>query len=425
MTQTLTVEELARLIEAGQPQPESADPSHTSLLRLLTSMGRERLSHLMTEQRYAPGEVVFAEGEHGDAMALIWAGRVAVARGGWEAPVVLGYRGPGELVGEMALLEEAPRSASVVALEPLRLLRIDRAAFVELLNSNPAIGASIMASLSARLRESDNVRQTDAQIGRELTRQVAHLQSEKEQLLEAQRLRQETADLIVHDLRNPLGAILNVLQMLEMTLPADVLQANRQLLQIGSAAGERMRRLVDSLLDVSRLETGEAPLCLAEVDLGRLVRAAFERERLTWEEGRVRGECHVPSDLGAVVCDEERIDRAMANLIDNAIKYTPGGGRVTVAAEPQGDYALISVTDTGPGIPPEERERIFERFTQLDRDRRKRRGFGLGLAFCRLAVEAHGGRIWVEPGPEGLGSRFVFTLPRQPAAGKGSAPWRA
>ncbi len=415
MTKTLTPEELARLRQAGQPQLEPDESPHAPLLRLLASMGRERLVQLLTEQHYAPAEVVFAEGERGDAMALIWAGRVAVVRGPWEAPVVLGYRGPGELVGEMALLEEAPRSASVVALEPLRLLHIDRAAFAELLDSNPAIGASIMTSLSARLREADNIRQADAQAGRELSRQVASLESEKEQLLESQRLRQETSDLIIHDLRNPLGVLLNVLQMLEMTLPAETLQANYQLLQIGSAAGERMRRLVDSLLDVSRMETGEAPLHLSEVDLGRLVQAAFERERLTWDEGRVRGACHVPPDLGTVVCDEERIDRVVANLIDNAIKYTPGGGQVTVAVEAQGDQVVLSVTDTGPGIPPEERERIFERFARLARDRSKRRGFGLGLAFCRLAVEAHGGRIWVEPGPGGVGSSFVLTLPRRPA----------
>jgi two-component system clock-associated histidine kinase SasA len=161
------------------------------------------------------------------------------------------------------------------------------------------------------------------------------------------------------------------------------------------------------------LETGEAPLRLNEVDLGRLVQAAFDREKLVWQEGRVRGQCHVPPAVGTVLCDEERIDRVVANLIDNAIKYTPGGGQVTVIAEPGEGEVIVSVIDTGPGIPPEERERIFQRFARLARDRGKRRGFGLGLVYCRLAVEAHGGRIWVEPGPKGMGSCFVFTLPRQ------------
>lgn len=411
----LNAEELERLRDSGPAAPEAAETTHPALLRLLASVDRGLLRQLMTEHRYEAGDVVCGEGERGDAMYLIWAGRVAIVRGDWQAPVVLGYRGPGETVGEMAVLEDAPRSAAVVALEPLRLLRIDRPGFSQLVNSNPAIGASIMSSLSARLREADNVRQAGAQAGRRLARQVADLESEKEQLLESQRVRQETSDLIVHDLRNPLTAIGNVLQMLEMMLPPEALQANRQLLEIGGASAARMRRLVDSLLDVSRLETGEAQLNLTEVDLGRLVQNAFDREKLVWQEGRVRGQCLTAPGVGTVLCDEDRIDRVVANLVDNAIKYTPGGGQVTVTVEAQGDQVAVSVADTGLGIPPEERERIFERFSRLARDRSKRRGFGLGLAFCRLAVEAHGGRIWVEPGTGGVGSRFVFTLPRRPA----------
>lgn len=411
---SLNAVELARLRDSGPVSAEAAEPPHPSLLRLLASVERPLLLQIMTEQHNAPGEVIFHEGEPGDAMYLIWAGRVAVVRGDWQSPVVLGFRGPGEAVGEMAVLEGAPRSATVVALEPLRLLRVDRPGFTRLLNSSPAIGASIMASLSARLREAADITQAGAQAGRQLARQVADLESEKEQLLEAQRMRQETSDLIVHDLRNPLGAIGNVLQMLEMMLPPEALQANGQLLEIGSAAAARMRRLVDSLLDVSRLETGEAPLRLTDVDVGRLAQAAFDREKLVWQEGRVHGRCLVPAGLGTVRCDEERIDRVLGNLIDNAVKYTPGGGTVTVAVEALGSEMVVSVTDTGPGIPEEEREHIFERFARLARDRGRRRGFGLGLAFCRLAVEAHGGRIWVEPGPGGGGSRFVFTLPRSP-----------
>ncbi|MFC1975829.1 sensor histidine kinase, partial [Chloroflexota bacterium] len=93
-----------------------------------------------------------------------------------------------------------------------------------------------------------------------------------------------------------------------------------------------------------------------------------------------------------------------------AIKYTPGEGKITVTAEVQGDYVQASITDTGLGIPPEDRERIFERFAQVEGST-SRTGFGLGLSFCRLAVEAHGGQIWVESGDDGAGSRFTFTLP--------------
>jgi signal transduction histidine kinase len=109
--------------------------------------------------------------------------------------------------------------------------------------------------------------------------------------------------------------------------------------------------------------------------------------------------------------DEEKIDRVLANLIDNALKFTPKGGEITIAVEEQDKHVLVSVANTGPTIPPRDGERIFDRFAQLSETSHQRRGWGLGLAFCRLAVEAHGGRIWVEPGEGGEGNRFVFSLP--------------
>jgi signal transduction histidine kinase len=97
--------------------------------------------------------------------------------------------------------------------------------------------------------------------------------------------------------------------------------------------------------------------------------------------------------------------------VDNAIKYTPSSGLITVRAEKEGGHIVFSVNDTGPGIPPRERERIFEQFAQVEGEKLSHRGFGLGLAFCKLAIAAHGGKIWVEDGEGGVGSQFKFTLP--------------
>ena len=114
--------------------------------------------------------------------------------------------------------------------------------------------------------------------------------------------------------------------------------------------------------------------------------------------------------LPGVMADQNLLDRVLTNLIDNVVKHTPMGGLITVAAEALDREMVVSVTDTGIGIPPKERERIFEHFTQTAGEKRQRRGFGLGLTFCRLTVLAHGGRIWVESGKCGKGSRSVFTL---------------
>ncbi len=413
--QQLSSEELEQLLALESPEEEPFfSPSDSPLLRLLSSVDRDLLNDLLIEHHFERGEVICAEGDPGDAMYLIRSGQVIVIKGTLNSPTILGHRGPGEIIGEMALLEGQPRSATNIAVDRTRLLKIDRAGFQELVSVNPAIGMTIMSSLSARLRVADDVRATALEGGKQLVKQVTRLQTEKEHLLELQRVRQETSDLVVHDLRNPLSIIYGVLNMLEMVLPENVLEDNRELLTLASTASERMQRLVDSLLDVAKLETGEMPLVLARLNLNPILEEAAHRQGITAQARNVGIRVEAPEDLPALLIDTEKIERVIANLLDNALKYTPNNQEIVIVAEHSDDVILVSVIDAGPGIPEEERERIFERFTQIVGSRPSRRGFGLGLTFCRLTVEAHGGEIWVEPGPNGVGSRFVFTLPVHP-----------
>lgn len=411
----LTAQELAHLhnnAPAMGAEPYAA-AIHSPLFNQLASIDRALLNQLVEGCQYDAGAVIFEEGENGDAMYLIRSGRVAVVKGGFQAPTILGYRGPGEIVGEMALIEDAPRSASLVALEPLRLLRIRRENFQGLLNSNPAIATSIMSLLSGRLRASDNTLSTASRAGKQLAHQVTRLRTEHEKLLEIQRVRQETSDLIIHDLRNPLSVIYSAVQMLSMVLPEETLQANEDLLSIADSACKRMQRLIDSLLDVAKMEESEITLTLKPVDLKALVERAIAQQTVTARPHNIQLVAALIGEIPPVMADEEQLERVLINLLDNAVKFTPAGGLITVEVEPQATEVAISVIDSGPGIPAAERERIFERFAQVGGDQPQKRGFGLGLTFCRLAIEAHGGRIWVEPGPDDVGSRFTLTLPRK------------
>ncbi len=412
MGSMLTDQELACLLTTPCVIEASAPETNSLLLRQLASLDRNLLAQIVTEKYYQQGEVVCREGEHGEALYLIYSGRAAVVKGEMTTPTVLGQRGPGEIIGEMSILENQPRSASIVALEELRLLQISRDGFQQLLSSVPAMSAKLMESLSARVREASEAAAAAAVADRELEQTISGLRQEQERLLELERVRRETSDLIIHDLRNPLTTISGALDMLGLTLPEEVQQANAQLLHLAKSSADRMQRLVNALLDVARLESGRAPFHPAPTDLRALFEQIITQQSLALESGQIGLVADIPAGLPTIVVDAEMIERVLSNLIDNAVRYTREGGEIILAAAVEGEYVKISVTDAGPGIPPEDRERIFARFTQGGKDKyRGRRGFGLGLTFCRLAVERHGGRIWVEPGEGGAGSRFVFTLP--------------
>jgi signal transduction histidine kinase len=359
----------------------------------------------------APGQIICREGESGEAMYLIRSGHAAVVKGSFEAPIVLACRGAGEFIGEMALLENLPRSASVVALDEVYLYNVTREDFQRMLSNSTKLDIGMLRKLSSRLREADDLITSTTHARRSLRSQVDELAAENQQLMELQRLREQTTDLVVHDLRNPLHSIMGAVGMLQMVLPPNLLQENRDLFNLVNANCERMQRLVDSLLDISRMESGETELTLEPVNLAQLIQSAVSRVSSTLQTRSIASSVFMPAHLPPVEVDLDMIDRVIINLLDNAIKFTPSGGQISVSAEPRPDHVAVSITDTGCGIPPEQRPHIFERFSRGTSDGPRPRGFGLGLTFCKLAVEAHGGQIWIEDGDGGAGCKSIFTLP--------------
>lgn len=171
-------------------------------------------------------------------------------------------------------------------------------------------------------------------------------------------------------------------------------------------------RLVNELLNVSKLESGELPLHPESVDAVTLIRDVITRFAPLTREAHIALDMRVVQDLPELYVDVELIDRVLHNLVDNAVKFTPDGGSIRLWAQVDPgaeDRLILGVTDTGPGIPPGEQPRLFEKFQQTSATGR-RMGTGLGLPFCKLAVEAHGGQIWVES-TVGQGSTFAMRLP--------------
>jgi two-component system clock-associated histidine kinase SasA len=208
-----------------------------------------------------------------------------------------------------------------------------------------------------------------------------------------------------------LAVIEGSLQLLHAQLSEEALRSLGQVLILAERSSQRLASLLEELLSAARREDADLSLTRRAIHLPHLVQDAADAVRTLAEQAQVELALELPQDLPTPKGDPVQLERVMVNLLDNAISYTPQGGRVVIDAVRRPAEVEISVTDTGPGIPPEHREVIFERFTRLPGVEGRRRGFGLGLYFCSRVVAAHGGRIWVEPSPEKMGSRFVFTLP--------------
>jgi signal transduction histidine kinase len=247
----------------------------------------------------------------------------------------------------------------------------------------------------------------------ELTQGYDLIRSQRDALLQAQRQKEELSALVVHDLKNPLTGILVNARYLQAD-PAFTGDTHEALRDIVTSA-EVMHRMVMNLLDISRSEDGTLVPRLDALELDELVEVTCATVRRRLEERRL--ELQLALEVRTIRADRDLLQRLLENLLDNAIKYTPPGGAVRIETGLRDDGLVsIRVIDTGTGIPPESREQIFQKYARLEGSAEvARTSRGLGLAFCRLAAEAHGGRIWVEDQPP-VGTAFCVLLPLAPPA---------
>lgn len=233
--------------------------------------------------------------------------------------------------------------------------------------------------------------------------------------------REDLTRMLIHDLRGPLGAIISGIDggLYALDTPpaapdyAASLEDARALLRASHISATRLLRLVNSLLDVARLEARQIELDRRPVALASVVQTAQTALAATAQQARISVVIDVPADLPPAYADRDMIERVVVNLLDNAVRYTPEGGAVCISACQEGDMLRLYVADSGPGIPRQAREHIFEKFgrAQNNEPLRGASGLGLGLTFCKLAVEAHGGSIGLADGCELGGACFSFTLP--------------
>jgi signal transduction histidine kinase len=240
---------------------------------------------------------------------------------------------------------------------------------------------------------------------------LEQLEQRGRELEKALESRKELLRILAHDLRNPVNTITMAAAVICKDHPNTL--ALQKLKEIMERSTNRMNRLIQDLLDSAVIEhAGGLPINPQPHPAHSLAQEVCEISRVHAKAKTVQVECQVEGEA-TVYADRERLLQVLANLIDNAIKFTPSGGRVTVRSEVQRDHVIFSVSDNGPGIPEAYRRRIFEPYFQAPETAHL--GSGLGLAIAKQIVEQHGGNIWVESS-EDQGSRFVFTIPSKQIA---------
>jgi signal transduction histidine kinase len=240
------------------------------------------------------------------------------------------------------------------------------------------------------------------------------LEQSYRKLRELEKVRDDLMKMIVHDLKTPLTS---VLATLEMVLDGDfgaVSDRQRKVLSDAEAKSEDLLTLIEDLLEVARIEEGAITLQPTPIAPAALLTEVVHEWEVRFQQEGARATVDVMDDAPVVAADKALLKRVLSNLVQNAITHTPYPVTLALSARKEGDGVLFTVADDGPGIPPEYHEVIFRKFEQVKVPRAPRvRSSGLGLAFCKLVADAHGGRIWVQSS-EGKGSAFHLALPPQP-----------
>ncbi len=308
----------------------------------------------------------------------------------------------GDFFGEMAIIHDAPRAATITTLTPVTVLELERDAFSILLQTNSRLSLAMVREVSRRLRENDEIAIDD------LRKKAAELSQAYAKLSQQEAARRQFLTTIAHELRTPLMAANGFLQMI---------RSGRLQGEALSAAVETVVRNVQEITALTNdiLFLQEMELILPEfqsTDLGEIVARTVESYQRAAQNQGIELNLKLPAEALLVQADAKSLGRAVAAVLDNAIKFSPDGGEVMVTAAGAGEWAQVSIKDCGVGIAPEILPRIFERFFHLDEiGGHLFRGAGLGLSIARQVIEQHGGQMRVESEP-GKGSTFTIGFKR-------------
>jgi signal transduction histidine kinase len=353
-------------------------------------------------ETYPPGTIICQEGAMENTFYFVLDGWVEVSKHmEGDTPRILHHQGPGEFFGEMALIQDRPRAATVRTLQVCIFLELTKEEFNDLLDRNPSVAFTVMRKIASRLRDSDQMAITD------LRQKNLELAQAYERLARQERLRSAFLTTVAHELRTPLTTVQGYLHLMRSSLiPSD--KANELM--------PTLARHVDTIVDLANniLLLQELELITPKFEpmlVGQVVTEAINNVNQKAAECNLSLKIDIAPDLPPVNIDAKGLRRAMAALLDNAIKFSPEGGEILVTVTRRNRSLHIEIADPGVGIPEGQLDLLFEPFRRVESiEGHLFGGIGLGLPIAKHAVELHGGSIRAERRPEG-GSRFIVTLP--------------
>ncbi|RIK30344.1 MAG: hypothetical protein DCC56_08415 [Anaerolineae bacterium] len=353
---------------------------------------------------YAPGAVLCRENAVEDRFYMILEGDAEVTKIINNAEVrLLKTLGPGDFFGEMALIHNAPRAATVTAKSPLTTLELNKTGFDRVLHNSSSVAMAMVSEISRRLRSNDQMAVDDLRL------RASELADAYQKLAEQDFARREFLTNIAHELRTPLMAASGFLQMLQSGA-----MSGNQISTAIETVSRNVQQIVTLVNDILFLQ--EMELVLPEfqaVDLNTVAKNVTDTYAPKAIERNVNLRFAPSVGLPHVVGDSKSLERALAALVDNAIKFSPKGGEVNVRLSVRGNDVLLAVEDHGIGMEKDAMTRVFDRFYHLDRHENDLfGGIGLGLAITKQVIEQHHGNLTVTSAP-GRGSTFTIVLKRQ------------
>ncbi len=377
---------------------------HAYFFRELDDSVIDAVSRVCGEISFPAGEIIFREGERGNTLFIVLSGEIGVWKHyGMDDESLLFRNQTGRIFGEMALVDELPRSATAVAMEDSDLLYLRRDDFAQLVGRYPDLAISIMRSLSAIVRESNDSFVADLhRRNQELEEAYRKLEKAQNDLLAQERLSNlgKISNMILHDIRNPVSVLRGYADTLEKS--ANNPDRVREFAGRVKTEADRLANLAGELLDYSR---GEIRLDLSVSNPSTIISTALEYLVHRLDAAGVTVSTEIRNDT-AVVVDFQRMVRSVLNLLDNAGKACHSGDVISICADRSEQYWWFTISDTGEGMSEETRERMFEPFFSVS----SRGGSGLGLVIVRNTVEAHGGKLSVQSAL-GKGTTFTVTIP--------------